>query len=85
MVVPSWLDKYNNCHLLLKASPAQSDEFSYTKVQDVVTNHRAKTGSEIHIVMVTMQIPGIRGPRECPAAERGTHLRSWKAAGQGSS
>ena len=38
LAVPSWLDKYNNCHLLLNPSPTQSDEFSLTKVQDVVTN-----------------------------------------------
>ncbi len=37
VVVSSWLDKYN-CHLLLNPSLTQSDEFSYIKVQDVVTN-----------------------------------------------
>ena len=39
-MVPSWLDKYNNCHLLLNPSPTQSDDVSFTKVQDVVTNAR---------------------------------------------
>ena len=38
VVVPSWLDKYNNCHPLLYPCPTQSDEFSFTKVQDVMTN-----------------------------------------------
>jgi len=41
VVVSSWLSKYSNCHLLLNPSPTQSDEFSYTKVQDVVRNSRA--------------------------------------------
>jgi len=36
-VVPSWLDKYNNCHLVLSASSTQSGEFSRIEVQDVVT------------------------------------------------
>jgi hypothetical protein len=38
MLVQLWLHKYNNCHLLLNASFTQSGEFSYTKVEDVVTN-----------------------------------------------
>ena len=42
LAVPSSLDKYNNCHLLLNPSPTQNDEFSYTKVQDVVTSTSAK-------------------------------------------
>ncbi len=29
------------CHLLLNPSPTQSDEFSFTKAQDVVTNRTA--------------------------------------------
>jgi hypothetical protein len=45
-VVPSWLDKYKNCHLRLNPSPNESDEFSFTKVLDVVTNSRALTESE---------------------------------------
>jgi len=35
------LNKYNNCHLPLNPSPAQSDEFSFIKVQDVVTSTSA--------------------------------------------
>ncbi len=41
MVVPSWPGNYNNRHLLLSRSPAQSDEFWFTKVQVVVTNRTA--------------------------------------------
>jgi len=41
VVVPSWLDKYNNCYLLFSLSLTQGDEFSFTKVQDVVTNRSA--------------------------------------------
>ena len=37
-VVTSWLDKYKNCHLRLNPSPSESDEFSFTKIQYVVTN-----------------------------------------------
>jgi hypothetical protein len=40
-VVPSWLGKYNNCLLLLNAFLTQNDEFSFIKVQDVVTNRSA--------------------------------------------
>ena len=38
VVVPFVVDKHNNCHLPLNPSHTHSDEFSYTKVQDVVIN-----------------------------------------------
>ncbi len=37
-VVLSFIDKHNNCHLLLNPSLTLGDEFSFTKVQDVVTS-----------------------------------------------
>jgi len=62
-VVPSWLDKYNNCYLLLNASSTQSGEFSRIEVQDVATNRIAGNGAQAVVLLKDSVVVGcIRPP-----------------------